>query len=154
MGKTNLTFAGIDIGESGALAFVHSGNLRPSVFPFRYYSIYDLGQMLLNFKPHTICLENPPGYMPGNGKKSIKSLFMNYGVWVGMLESLGLEYNPVTPQTWQRDVGCRTGGDKKVSHRFATKMFPSLKVTHLTADALLIAQYTKMVYGDQECEIY
>ena len=100
-------------------------------------------------KPAIVCLENPPGYMPGNGKQSIKSLFRNYGVWQGILETLEIEYVNVTPQTWQRDLGCQTKGDKKVTHRAATKLFPNIKVTHAVADALLIAEYARVVYGSE-----
>jgi hypothetical protein len=36
---------------------------------------------------------------------------------------------------------CLTGGDKNISKRRAQELFPSLKITHAVADALLIAEY-------------
>jgi len=141
------TFCGIDVGKTGAMAFVHSSKQPPSVFPFAKHSIYNLARVLTNFKPTIICLENPPGYMPGNGKKSIKGLFMNYGTWVGMLETLGLEYINVSPQKWQNKLNCRTGGDKRITHRFAQELFPQMTITHAIADSLLIAHYARLVYA-------
>jgi len=38
-------------------------------------------------------------------------------------------------------MGCMTKGDKNVSKRKAQELFPSMKVTHASADALLIAEY-------------
>jgi hypothetical protein len=34
-------------------------------------------------------------------------------------------------------------GDKNVTKRKAQELFPSLKITHATADALLIAEYLR-----------
>jgi hypothetical protein len=36
---------------------------------------------------------------------------------------------------------CLTKGDKNVSKARAQELFPALKITHATADALLIAEY-------------
>jgi hypothetical protein len=47
----------------------------------------------------------------------------------------------IRPQVWQKELGCLTKGDKNVSKRKAQELFPSMKVTHATADALLIAKY-------------
>ena len=45
------------------------------------------------------------------------------------------------PQVWQKALGCMTGGDKNVTKRRAQELFPGHKITHATADALLIAHY-------------
>jgi hypothetical protein len=38
-------------------------------------------------------------------------------------------------------MGCLTKGDKNVSKKRAQELFPSIKCTHATSDALLIAEY-------------
>jgi hypothetical protein len=46
-------------------------------------------------------------------------------------------------------MGCLTGGDKNVSKNRALELFPEVdevkKITHATADALLIGKYGWMV---------
>jgi Holliday junction resolvasome RuvABC endonuclease subunit len=57
------------------------------------------------------------------------------------LTAAGIPFERVRPQVWQKAMGCMTKGDKNVSKRKAQELFPSMKVTHATADALLIASY-------------
>jgi hypothetical protein len=40
-------------------------------------------------------------------------------------------------------MGCLTKGDKNVSKSRAQELFPSIKVTHAIADALLIAEHNR-----------
>lgn len=60
-------------------------------------------------------------------------------------QALGIALHWVAPAVWQKEMGCRTGGDKNVSKRRAQELFPTLKVTHATADSLLIAEYGRRV---------
>jgi hypothetical protein len=60
-----------------------------------------------------------------------------------VLTALRVPYERVRPQAWQKAMGCLTKGDKNVSKRRAQELFPSLKVTHATADALLIAEFNR-----------
>jgi hypothetical protein len=57
------------------------------------------------------------------------------------LTAAGIPFERVTPQKWQKAMGCMTKGDKNVSKRRAQELFPQLKITHAIADALLIAEY-------------
>jgi hypothetical protein len=57
------------------------------------------------------------------------------------LTAAGIPFTRIRPQVWQKELGCLTKGDKNVTKRKAQELFPSLKVTHATADALLIAKY-------------
>jgi hypothetical protein len=78
--------------------------------------------------------------MPGQG---VASCF-TFGSSFGFLHCLGLgcgRFERVRPQIWQRDLNCRTGGDKNISKARAMELFPSMRVTHANADALLIAEY-------------
>jgi hypothetical protein len=62
------------------------------------------------------------------------------------LTAAQIPFERVRPAAWQKALGCLTGGDKNVSKRRAQELFPQLKVTHATADALLIAYYgTKQI---------
>lgn len=54
-----------------------------------------------------------------------------------------MDWDYVQPRRWQNDLGCLTGGDKNVSKAMAVKLFPSVKITHAIADALLIAEFCR-----------
>ena len=61
------------------------------------------------------------------------------------LTAAGIPFERVRPQQWQKSLGCLTKGDKNVTKRKAQELFPMMKVTHATADALLIAEYGRRV---------
>ena len=86
----------------------------------------------------------------GQGVKSTFTFGDNFGNLKGILNTLNIKYELVTPQTWQKKLNCLTKGDKKVSKEKAQQLFPKIKkITDQTADALLIAEY-----GRRACEIW
>jgi len=50
----------------------------------------------------------------------------------------------ISPQRWQRALGCLTSGNKNISKQRAQQLFPQLKITHCIADATLICYYGKL----------
>lgn len=83
----------------------------------------------------------------GGQKMGVSSAFsfgMGYGGLRMALTVLKIPFDLVSPQTWQKVIGCLTKGDKNVSKAKAQQLFPSVKkVTHANADALLIAEYCR-----------
>lgn len=79
--------------------------------------------------------------MPGQGVASSFKFGQGYGALEMALTAVGIAFERVTPQKWQKALGCLTKGDKNVSKRKAQELFPTMKVTHATADALLIAEW-------------
>jgi hypothetical protein len=65
---------------------------------------------------------------------------------MGLLAA-GIPYEEVAPITWQNAIGCRTHGDKNISKARAHALFPTLTITHATADSLLIAEHCRRVVG-------
>lgn len=63
------------------------------------------------------------------------------------LRAAGIPYDLVAPSTWQKALGCQTGGDKRVTKILAERWFPGEKITHAIADALLIAEYGRLQAG-------
>ncbi len=80
---------------------------------------------------------------PQMGVTSAFTFGRGYGGLRMALVAAGIPFEEATPQTWQKFMGCRTGGDKNVSKAKAQELFPRIasKITHHTADALLIAEY-------------
>jgi len=75
------------------------------------------------------------------GSRSAFTFGRGYGNLEMALTAAGIPFARIRPQAWQKELGCLTKGDKNVSKRKAQELFPSMKVTHATADALLIAKY-------------
>ena len=65
------------------------------------------------------------------------------GLLYAFLTAAEIRFEEVAPVSWQTSLKCRTRGDKNVSKRKAQQLFPSLKITHGVADALLLAEYAR-----------
>lgn len=72
----------------------------------------------------------------GNSKLSDNAGFLR-----GATTALKLRQEFVPAGVWQRSLGCLSKGDKNVTKAKAQQLFPDIKITHATADALLIAEY-------------
>lgn len=87
-----------------------------------------------------VCYLEKVHSMPKQGVASSFKFGWIYGLLRGVVVSR-VRTIEVTPQTWQKSLGCLTRGDKNVSKAKAQMLFPGVKITHATADALLIAYY-------------
>ena len=85
--------------------------------------------------------------MPGQGVTSMFNFGKSYGNLEAFLVAAAIPFERVTPSVWQREFGLikkkgETHTQKKNRHKsLAQELFPSVKVTHAVADALLIAEY-------------
>jgi len=128
---------GIDPGQSGGIALLGEITPMASKMPDTEKDIFDL---LDSYDGNRAYIEAVHA-MPGQGVSSCFKFGRNYGFLRGCLIALGIPFETVTPQKWQKALGCLSHGDKNVTKAKAQELFPSLKVTHSTADALLIALY-------------
>ena len=140
-----MIYVGVDPGAQGAVAVLDDlwrfDCFRLSSPPLE---VFRWLESQLNGKPVTAYLEHVWGHK-GSGMKSVTSFMKNVGRCEMMLEIACGGYTLVTPQKWQKELGCLTTGDKTVSRAFARKMFPQLKISHWNADAMLIAEYAKRI---------
>jgi Holliday junction resolvasome RuvABC endonuclease subunit len=81
------------------------------------------------------------GAFPGQGRSSIFKFGQNYGLLRGLLIAAGIPFETVTAGVWQKNMRCLSKGDKNVTKARAQELYPELRITHSTADALLIATY-------------
>ena len=138
---------GVDPGKSGGIAWHDGERARVAKMPA---TLSDLWMQI-----ESIMVDIPPIYRPSETKAyleqvhsspqmGVKSSF-TFGNGFGHLEmaltAAWIPFVRVSPQKWQGALGCRTGGDKNVSKARAQELFPNLKPTHATADALLIMEY-------------
>jgi Holliday junction resolvasome RuvABC endonuclease subunit len=141
---------GIDPGKNGAVAWITDGKPCVEKMPD---TLQDLWGLIGD-----ICgLTSNHGYSPccayieqvhSSPQMGVKSAF-TFGNGFGHLEmaltAAGIPFERIRPQVWQKSLGCLTGGDKNVSKRRAQELFPTMKVAHATADALLIAEYGRRI---------
>ena len=86
--------------------------------------------------------------MPKQGVSSSFKFGDHYGFLRGLLVAYKIPFALVPAHKWQRAMGCLTHGDKNISKQKAQQLFPQVKITHATADALLIAEYCRRTRGE------
>ena len=130
---------GIDPGASGGIAFVGDGFAEAHKMP---ETRRDVVELIENYRPAIVlAYVERVRSTPQMGVVSAFTFGCNYERAVMALLCAGIPIEEVTPQKWQKGLGCLTGGDKNVSKARAQQLFPHLKITHAIADALLIATY-------------
>jgi len=141
---------GIDPGASGGIAFIPDDNpsgawavKMPETLADLWDAIYDCSpeRTTCEYSPHC-CLEKVHS-MPGQGVASSFKFGQGFGHLEMALTAAKIPFTYVTPQKWQKELGCLTGGDKNVSKSRAQQLFPPIKCTHAISDALLIAEYCR-----------
>jgi len=129
---------GIDPGASGGLALV--GDMLWAV-PMPA-TLMDVWQEMKTFqKDVSKAVIEKVGPMRGWGGSSSFSFGRNYGNLEAFLTASGIPFEYVAPTVWQKALGCMTKGDKNVTKAKAQQLYPSVKWTHATADAALIATF-------------
>jgi len=139
-------YIGIDPGINGAVAFIPTtGNPWVHKMPETPADLRDLLR-------DSICLAEPIAaleFVRSSPQMGVVSSF-TFGRGSGRLEQVLTDfYIPFTvirPQVWQKHLGCLTGGNKNVTKEYAEKLFPTIKVTKINADALLIAEYNRLTH--------
>ena len=146
-------FVGIDPGWSGGIAYILGDayhavalkNMTPAdIVDWMESRLHNVRRVALE-KVHT---------MPGQGIRSAGSFMHCAGLLEGILAAAHVSYILVSPQRWQRDMGLIVPSSKKltqvqkknINKEMAQSLFPALKVTHATADALLLAEWCRRHY--------
>ena len=137
---------GADPGMSGAIAVVH--------YPLfaRAFALRDLDESGIDILLDKIveefdvlfCLIEQVQIIPGdeNKRRAITKLLVSFGqLRMAIIGHKIRLLDPITPRSWQSQMGCpNRRGDKGISHSRAKELFPNIRVTLQTADALLLAR--------------
>lgn len=147
------TVIGIDPGVNGGIAWIADGKACVEKMPDTLEDLWDLICDIVSGKGggpearlNTAVLGcrayiEQVSSSPQMGVVSAFSFGRGYGNLEMALTAAGVPFERVRPQVWQKSLGCLTKGDKNVTKRKAQEIFPGIKVTHATADSLLIAAY-------------
>jgi crossover junction endodeoxyribonuclease RuvC len=137
------TFIGIDPGQSGGIAVL--ADSAPAIawkMPETERDVWDLFPSYM-MAPDAFAMIEKVASRPGQGVASMFKFGKNYGMLRGMLVAACIPFAEVPPGVWQKSLGCLSKGDKNVTKARAQQLFPTLKITHATADALLLAEYCR-----------
>ena len=137
-----MIYIGIDPGKSGGIAWILDKDVEAVKMPATNRDLLDELKLIRDHN-EAICMLEKVHSMPKQGVVSTFSFGKNVGHIEMALTAVEIPYDEVTPAKWQRALGCLSGGDKNVTKRKAQELFPSLKITHAIADALLIAEYAR-----------
>lgn len=139
---------GIDPGANGGIAWIdYNGKACVEKIPETLQDLWELLCDITSYPKSSIDGRSYKAYIeqvassPQMGVVSAFSFGRGYGNLEMALTAAGIPFERVRPQVWQKALGCMTKGDKNVSKSKAQELFPDRKVTHATADALLIAYY-------------
>lgn len=146
-----MIFLGIDPGKSGGVSR-HDGK-HVEAAGFTNCTPYDIYEIIKGYSSDAVALIEKVHSMPKQGVKSSFTFGKGYGFLIGCLTALEIPFEYVTPLTWQRYLKCKTGGNKNVSKQKAQELFPTMKITHAIADALLIGEYYKRTYFKDRFEL-
>lgn len=133
---------GIDPGKGGGIAWIMDGKPCAVKMPETTQDLWGLitdiaGEFGTQYKAYIEQVHS-------SSQMGVKSAF-TFGQGFGHIEmtmtAAGIPFERVSPQRWQKAMGCMSRGDKNITKRRAQELFPQLKITHATADALLIAEY-------------
>lgn len=144
-------YVGIDPGAGGGIAVLNSRGKLKHVYPLKRFRDADLCTFFRE-TGGVAQIELVTGFVGGTGFKAGSSAMFNFGVGYGLLLGFllasGLPFEKVHPNVWQRRLGIPPRGrrETKTDYKnrlkdFAADLFPEVKVTHATADALLIATH-------------
>lgn len=140
------TIIGIDPGANGAIAWITNGKPCVEKMPDTLQDLWELfGSITHSLMPvderYFKAYIEQVASSPQMGVVSAFSFGRGYGNLEMALTAAGIPFERVRPQVWQKSLGCLTKGDKNITKRKAQELFPSLKATHWSSDALLIAEY-------------
>lgn len=146
---------GIDPGASGGLAVARSSLdvLQAAKMPETDGDLWAWVHGARKCWEPDLCILEKVHSMPGQGVSSSFKFGQSYGSLRMAVIAAGIPLEEVTPRKWQPAIGVRPiKGETKTAHKNrlkarAQELFPGLKITHATADALLLAVYGLRTFG-------
>ena len=146
-----MLYLGIDPGKNGGIAWMRQQgetcvvNAVPMSATLRDLS--DLLASLAETSNLRSCAIEKVASRPGQGVKSCFTFGYQYGIVCATVVCNRISLDRISPRKWQTPFCLVMDGTvprtlKKNKHKAkAQELFPHLKITHATADALLICEY-------------
>lgn len=157
-----LTFAGIDLGQKGAITVISElPGMKRSIEVFSFWGYFGgtrlrtatedelvkgVREIMAHASEAYVAIEHPV-FMPRNGKKAIAGLFHNFGFIKGIFHGLSVaEVWTPKPAQWMKLIGASK--NKTANLRLARKLYPKLSTLTLdNSDSVLIAEICRKYYS-------
>jgi crossover junction endodeoxyribonuclease RuvC len=145
-------YIGIDPGQKGGIGVLDETGAVITTFKFKDQTDTDISEMFNYVKEiqgvmdenSIFALLEKVHSMPKQGVASSFTFGSSFGYLRGMLTAHKIPWDFITPQKWQKALGCLTKGDKNITKSKAQRQWPNTKIMHSIADALLIAEYCRL----------
>lgn len=138
---------GVDPGKLGGLAAIDAAGdvVRVENMPAHEADVLTFFRDMRAGDPHVFAALEHVHAMPKQGVSSVFTFGMGYGGLRMALVACTIPFEEVTPMKWQKSLGCLSKGNKNVTRGRARELFGSKvqPITHLIADALLLAEYMR-----------
>lgn len=147
-----MIYIGIDPGKSGGLALLRDDStiIRAIAMPDSETDILHAISDWELFGDGVYAVLERVSASPQMGVVSAFTFGRGYGGLQMALAAAQIPYDQVSPQKWQPTMGVYYKGiakqgarDKNVAKRRAQQLWPTFKITHAIADALLLAEYCR-----------
>ena len=135
---------GIDPGKNGAATLLSNTGQIIDIIEFNKTTEHDICEAIKEHKnivSDLFCFIEKCHSMPKQGVSSSFKFGNVYGFIRGAITMSHVPFEFVTPQVWQKALGCLSKGDKNITKAKAQQLFPDEKITHSKADSILIAEY-------------
>ena len=145
-----MIYIGIDPGAKGAMALLDDNARLPKIIPFDKEEYIDRLRLIFYEEAECICCIESVHALPRQGVTSTWNFGVSYGWLLGMLDTLCIPYQPITPQKWKKEFGLNS--DKAKSVEVCKQLFPGIKLLRTDrsrkeddniAEAVLLSLYAK-----------
>ena len=157
-----MIWIGIDPGQRGALAII---GWDKALAEFDATAALEKGPLIIPFDQdryintllavetsgvECVCCIEDVHSMPKQGVASTFALGKAYGWLLGMLDAIGIPYQPIRPQTWKKEFGLNS--DKENSIAVCKRLYPGVNLLRTErsrkeddnmAEAVLLSTYAK-----------
>ena len=142
-----MIYIGIDPGQRGAMAAIQENDA--AVIPFNKDEYIRYLTDIKHNHPCVCCIEAVHS-ITGQGIASSFKFGQTYGWLLGILDAIGIPYQPITPQKWKKEFGLTS--DKAQSVEVCKRLYPGVNLLRTErsrkeddgmAEALLMATYAK-----------
>lgn len=137
---------GVDPGANGCIAVIDSRGQILDWLNLKDKTEHDIANWLQEYDCSSEAVIERVSSSPQMGVVSAFSFGRSYGFLRGLLVAMRIKLREVSPAVWQKEMQCRSGGDKNLTKAAAQKLWPSNKFTHANSDATLLAEYGRRTH--------
>lgn len=153
--ETKVLCIGVDPGASGGLAEIGVDGVTAVPMPATELDILEWLRQQGRRSDVTAIIEQVSGYIgEGHPGSAMFKFGMSYGGLRMALIACDIPFEAVTPQAWQKALSISKRDKSESRTQFknrlkakAQQLFPLVKVTLATADAILIAEFCRRRYA-------